>query len=164
MGRKSLLGLLKFILLLAQGPQHLHGVCFSRELFHTFLPAVRRDNWTWRLRAEVEHKLKIMAGSILQEINIHTYERRRKGLYSNSSISVDGTVGLSSSSLACRRNNRQATQPKTLFLICMCSKSGTAHILHFCLLATSHIKTQWRKTSSSVTLSPTLFFQKVLRK
>lgn len=29
-----------------------------------------------------------------------TYERRRKGLYSNSSISVDGTVGLSSSSLA----------------------------------------------------------------
>lgn len=48
-------------------------------------------------------------------VNIHTYERRRKGLYSNSSIRVDGTVGLSSSSLACRRNNRQATQPKHCF-------------------------------------------------
>lgn len=36
-----------------------------------------------------------------------TYERRRKGLYSNSSIRVEGTVGLSSSSLACGCNSRQ---------------------------------------------------------
>lgn len=36
-----------------------------------------------------------------------TYERRRKGLYSNSSIRVEGTVGLSSSSLACECNSRQ---------------------------------------------------------
>lgn len=38
-----------------------------------------------------------------------TYERRRKGLYSNSSIKVEGTVGLSSSSLACGCNSCQAT-------------------------------------------------------
>lgn len=35
------------------------------------------------------------------ELMGQTYERRRKGLYSNSSIRVEGTVGLSSSSLAC---------------------------------------------------------------
>lgn len=45
-----------------------------------------------------------------------TYERRRKGLYSNSSIRVEGTVGLSSSSLACECNSRQ--------LLCQINKPG----------------------------------------
>lgn len=47
-----------------------------------------------------------------------TYERRRKGLYSNSSIRVEGTVGLSSSSLACGCNSLQ---------LCQINKPGLQH-------------------------------------
>lgn len=41
--RESLLGLLELVLLPAQGPQHLHGVSFPRELLHSFLPEMREE-------------------------------------------------------------------------------------------------------------------------
>lgn len=64
-GRNSLLGLLKFVLLLPQGPQHLYRVCFPCELLYSFLPTVKREHYKERINCRDKVLHKIVAGSII---------------------------------------------------------------------------------------------------
>lgn len=56
MGRKSLLGLLKFVLLFPQGPQHLYRVRFPSELFYSFLPEVKQEDYKERFTTNCGRK------------------------------------------------------------------------------------------------------------